>query len=325
MSTSVHSKYFLIVFGIVVGVSALSILIFNQELKFGEVAFTRGGLISNGLLVFYTAFIALSRDEAGIGLQKLADSVYYAGFIVTLWSLMLTFNTFEKIPGDKQTHLIALSGAALSTTMVGMIGRIFLVQFVNTLPALENSLKGLNEQIATTKKLTVSLQNELFHSVTQLGRTILGLNDNITNHVTDSLDTNMVTLKAHIEQLQTNLKTVMDEVVNTVRSTHEDTHREYAAKARDMAALSDDVVKEINASLNAMNEEFKKFNGRAASTSVKHMENYARQAEAANEQLEGIIKKLKAISAAADGGIHADLMNVSVDKLIHPPASAKGK
>jgi hypothetical protein len=90
-----------------------------------------------------------------------ADSVYYLGFILTLLSLIISMMFFDVDEGAiSASYILAQFGAAMTTTLLGMVFRIYYKQFDITLEsaqlsareALDETVKGFNIQMRSTNK-----------------------------------------------------------------------------------------------------------------------------------------------------------------------------
>ncbi|MEP1448930.1 MAG: hypothetical protein ABJK37_22690 [Paraglaciecola sp.] len=90
-----------------------------------------------------------------------ADSVYYLGFILTLLSLIISMMFFNVDEGAlSASYILAQFGAAMTTTLLGMVFRIYYKQFDITLEsaqlsareALDETVKGFNIQMRSTNK-----------------------------------------------------------------------------------------------------------------------------------------------------------------------------
>jgi hypothetical protein len=100
-----------------------------------------------------------------------ADSVYYLGFILTLLSLIISMMFFDVGEGAiSASYILAQFGAAMTTTLLGMVFRIYYKQFDITLEsaqisareALDETVKGFNIQMRSTNK-TLSRLTEVMN------------------------------------------------------------------------------------------------------------------------------------------------------------------
>lgn len=108
----------------VAGVGALGYSTMSQLSQ----TLTMGGLI--GLLIAYAAYGSFLKNKNTV---QFADSLYYMGF---LWALFALIATFVVWPAPKLTAdgVLTTFGYALVTTFSGMLLRLLVIQFQDTLP-----------------------------------------------------------------------------------------------------------------------------------------------------------------------------------------------
>lgn len=131
-------------------------LIYSTMSQFSRTS-TMLGLI--GLLVAYAAYGSSLRKKNTL---QFADSLYYMGF---LWALFALIAAFVVWPAPKLTADAVLTtfGYALVATFCGMLLRLLVIQFQETLPdrivhaqdAIDRRVADLNQQInEATKEIT---------------------------------------------------------------------------------------------------------------------------------------------------------------------------
>src|SRR5215213_6656554 len=81
-------------------------------------------------LVVMGAYVAfgLRRHESDVSDEKFADSCYYLGFIFTISSIVFSLFDLPQI-GEKISLIAVRFGAAMVTTVAGLIVRVYLVSF----------------------------------------------------------------------------------------------------------------------------------------------------------------------------------------------------
>lgn len=103
------------------------------------------------IIVLGYAWIGYKWKDESFPIDKVADSCYYLGFIFTITSIigaLVTLNTIE----NSLSGISALFGAAMVSTLLGIVIRIYLIGFrVNTEDALKNIEDSLLEN---AQKLT---------------------------------------------------------------------------------------------------------------------------------------------------------------------------
>jgi len=78
------------------------------------------------------AYVLYGLQRSGRNTARLADSVYFLGFLWTLYALIVTL-TFKKAQ-IQASDVFAVFGYALTTTAAGMFLRLVLIQFQRTIP-----------------------------------------------------------------------------------------------------------------------------------------------------------------------------------------------
>jgi len=103
-------------------------------------------------------------------IDTFSDSVYYLGFVLTLVSLIIAMIFFDMNEGAlSASYILTQFGAAMTTTLLGLLFRIYYKQFDTTVEsaqlsareALDETVKGFNIQMRSTN-----------NSLTRLAKTI---------------------------------------------------------------------------------------------------------------------------------------------------------
>ncbi|MEN8237412.1 MAG: hypothetical protein ABFQ95_07740 [Pseudomonadota bacterium] len=118
------------------------------------------------LCVVFYFLIGLFLSKKVLNTGKLADGVYYMGFLFTLWALFIAFVPWGKISGELSADIIITQfGIALLTTVLGITFRLFLIQSQVTLSDQEIEAR---ESIATG---IAKMNKELSEAANDLART----------------------------------------------------------------------------------------------------------------------------------------------------------
>jgi len=115
----------------------------------------------------YVAF-GLRRDVSDVSDEKFADSCYYLGFIFTISSIVFSLFDLPQI-GEKIAVIAVRFGAAMVSTVVGLIVRVYLVNFredpAEALRAAEESVleahAKLREQLGMALEKMQEFQSEV--------------------------------------------------------------------------------------------------------------------------------------------------------------------
>jgi hypothetical protein len=94
-------------------------------------AFKLAPIAMGSVLVYFGLGLTLNPSEKNS--EKFADSLYYMGFILTIWALIFSLQPWrETTTGLTSAEILPLFGVALVSTALGMTLRIFLIQGRNT-------------------------------------------------------------------------------------------------------------------------------------------------------------------------------------------------
>jgi hypothetical protein len=119
------------------------------------------------VMAIYVA-LGLARDKSDVSDEKFADSCYYLGFIFTISSIIFSLFDLPQI-GEKIAVIAVRFGAAMVSTVVGLIVRVYLVSFkeepAEALRAAEDSVVDaharLREQLLITLEKMQEFQSEI--------------------------------------------------------------------------------------------------------------------------------------------------------------------
>lgn len=175
-------------------------LVYSTVSQFSQ-TFTMVGLI--GLLIAYAAYGYSLRKKNTI---RFADSLYYMGF---LWALFALIATFLVWPTPKLTADAVLTtfGYALVATFSGMLLRLLIVQFEDTLPdrlvhaqeTIDRRVAALTQQIS---EATMEIASFRERAASELGGTLRDLVrslEDIRETITDQHRTMTTTMSAGFE------------------------------------------------------------------------------------------------------------------------------
>ena len=140
------------------------------------------------LVVFFYAVFIFAKGKNVIHNEQLGDSVYYLGFILTLVALIIALFEISKSPD--QEKIIAKFSIALITTVVGIIIRVFMTQFIST----KEDVSEITEQQLTDT--AVNLKIHLDASI----ETFRGFIDEVTRKTSETLEKNTLELIAFLKE-----------------------------------------------------------------------------------------------------------------------------
>jgi hypothetical protein len=194
-------------------------------------------LFSSTLMLSYF-YIFKKGGEPHALIDTFSDSVYYLGFILTLVSLIVSMTFFKMDDGAvSASYILVQFGAAMTTTMLGMIFRIYYKQFDMTIESAQNSAKeSLND--------TVSMFNIQMRSAnTTLSKLSEVMNKSIK----------------HAEERNLKSFEIYENTQKKVIALGEDSLKEFSKKLNGMINKSFEAIeKRTTASLTSMTGEFQK-------------------------------------------------------------------
>ena len=181
-------------------VTGIVALVYSTISQFSP-TFTMVGLI--GLLIAYAAYGYSLRKKNTI---QFADSLYYTGF---LWALFALIATFVVWPAPKLAADAVLTtfGYALVATFSGMLLRLLVIQFEDTLPdrlvhaqeTVDRRVAALTQQIS---EATMEIASFRERAASELGGTLRDLVrslEDIRETITDQHRTMTTTMSAGFE------------------------------------------------------------------------------------------------------------------------------
>lgn len=124
-----------------------------------------------GIIFFNKKFNKFVRDE------QLGDSFYYLGFLYTLTALAVSLFYIED---DKLNELLKNFGVAITTTLIGLIGRIVMSQFRETLDEMKEKAEA---QISDSAR---KLNTQLIASIDILKNQSVNISKNTDKALQDS-------------------------------------------------------------------------------------------------------------------------------------------
>lgn len=151
------------------------------------------------------ALIALATERFRLRADQIGDNCYYLGFLFTLTSLAISLVQFhtEALAAEE---IIVNFGVALATTIFGLLGRVFFVQFRQTPIEVEREAQ-LSLASASSR-----LRSELDALTRDFNAYTRGLKQSISEAITGTAETTNKSLTEATEQF----RKIAEEVVSRV-------------------------------------------------------------------------------------------------------------
>jgi hypothetical protein len=183
------------------------------------------------------AFATTKAKNSDLSKSKVGDSCYFLGFSFTLISLSATLiNLSEQVDAGGMIDMgqvVGGFGAALSTTLAGLLCRLWFTTLASSFLSSKDKLEEeIEDSMRTFSSHLQSLVEEVNLSITTIGATIG--------------DTNLELNKSYKGQMQDNIKTISSSVAN------------FAQRLDEVEISRDMVVKPINDAMSAMIETLEK-------------------------------------------------------------------
>lgn len=168
---------------------------FGAALGFGllseQVAGSYGSIFASVGMLAYFIFGARLPPTAR-NTERFADSLYYLGFILTLFALLLAMTpALNGGHAPQSDDIIQKFGTAIITTFIGMTLRIILIQLKpnvsdheeDTRESIANYVKGLNEELTATIKGMVEFRTSV---TTTMDETLKSFKSGLQSNSKDS-------------------------------------------------------------------------------------------------------------------------------------------
>lgn len=141
-------------------------------------------------------WIGYRQQRKHINLDQFADSLYYMGFLFTLWALLISIGPFNAAPKE---NLINNVGMALLTTLIGLGARVVIIQLRPSMSdpveieksietaagMLEKQLKKavsqLTKSVTTMERKAAQMSSEIEKSKKNIAEGVKGIADDVSN------------------------------------------------------------------------------------------------------------------------------------------------
>lgn len=184
------------------------------------------------LMILY-ALVAIKTKCFRLREDRVGDNIYYLGFLFTLTSLASALYVYDP-NGDGVTAIITNFGIAISTTIVGLAGRVLFNQM------REDPVEYEREARYSLAEASRTLRSQLFDVTTDLSsfrRAIFQITEEAIAEVANSAKTSMTT---NVEQFTT----AAQEVISNVRDAF-DKFSDHSEKLNDIAGKNVDALEAL--------------------------------------------------------------------------------
>lgn len=259
--------------------------------QYGVAAEVVAGLAA-ALMVAY-ALIAYWLPRVRIRPDRLGDNMYYMGFVFTLASMSAALIDMQR--GADVASLIGSFGIALFSTIVGIAGRVVLLQMRTEVEDVEEIVRqDLIDQAG-------KLRGQMTAAVNDLEVFRLGVRHSLEEKLTEAFTTHQTALQAQIGMLDTTTKSVTERIrasfeanesaSSAVRNAAQETAEALRGLTRRFGQInppSDLIDRKLERTMTRIEEVVRTFEETAGSETERH-----RSLHAATTSLEAIVAGLQ--------------------------------
>ena len=193
-----------------------------------------------GLVIVLYSVLIFQKGKNVLSQDQLGDSVYYLGFILTLWALILALYDLSEDP--KAEDIISKFAIALVTTVVGIFVRVFMSQFA---PAQED-INEMSEKMLSDTALNLK---------TQLDVTIItftGLIDELSRKTSETLEKNSLELSTFLKENSEEFSKASKKIINNLNNASDTLIQKSSSLDKTLEGLNN-TTENFNENLNALN------------------------------------------------------------------------
>jgi flagellar motor component MotA len=193
-----------------------------------------------GLVIILYSVLIFQKGNNVLSQDQLGDSVYYLGFILTLWALILALYDLSEDP--KAEDIISKFAIALVTTVVGIFVRVFMSQFA---PAQED-INEMSEKMLSDTAL--NLKTQLDVTIT----TFTGLIDELSRKTSETLEKNSLELSTFLKENSEEFSKASKKIINNLNNASDTLIQKSSSLDKTLEGLNN-TTENFNENLNALN------------------------------------------------------------------------
>jgi methyl-accepting chemotaxis protein len=193
-----------------------------------------------GLVIVLYSVLIFQKGKNVLSQDQLGDSVYYLGFILTLWALILALYDLSEDP--KAEDIISKFAIALVTTVVGIFVRVFMSQFA---PAQED-INEMSEKMLSDTAL--NLKTQLDVTIT----TFTGLIDELSRKTSETLEKNSLELSTFLKENSEEFSKASKKIINNLNNASDTLIQKSSSLDKTLEGLNN-TTENFNENLNALN------------------------------------------------------------------------
>lgn len=273
--------------------------------------------VVTGSVIIGYALLTYIPESARLEPEQIGDNCYYLGFCITLASLAYTLYGLSAAGNDSEMlgNVISGFGVALSSTVVGVMTRVVLLQYRVDLAARDKQAR------LEINKAMLDFKGVMSTSVTNTRETITAIQQSLEEYTAATVKQNERMQKAfddRLEALVANVGSSVQDVMNEVLENGKDMNRRIAASSRANTESIETTLKssmeQVTADLKRASEKLEKDMELANASSIKTLEQVVGEVSAAMKLLsEEAAKSINASRAAQDEQISQAIKAVATN------------
>ena len=245
--------------------------------------------------VFFVGQLRIRRDKGG-------DNCYYLGLTFTLVGMLAALLNYEDIISSSQ--LLSYFGLALSSTIFGIIFRLILIQYQDSVDNIEERAR------ISLASAAAALEQDLAQARSEFEAFTFGLRENIRGEMTGFTQSQIADQK----QLVEDINKVLAETVDALKSSTEkieqsfETHTTIIDHFSQASESTSEAVGILNAKVQALDlpeDLFTRSFGSASDQLVTSAENLSKVVSSLDEVKDRINESVEGISKLSDGSTSA--------------------
>jgi hypothetical protein len=240
--------------------------------------------ISLAVMLLYGLWVSSSIKSGGY-VDELADSFYYLGFMLTLTALISSIPGFINRSGlENVESIVQMFGLGLSTTIVGLGGKLLFSQFKNAGP----------RTVEEAQAILIRNISDLAFQVHETSRSIANSRENAAGQFQEIVRSITQNFMAAIEQLSSGLSESVNTLLKTTTKLVEEHHSHMAQNQANLSAgvsqvkqetdLLKEVVKQASSSTKKQVDALKK-TGEEFARAIEHFKQAATSGQEFSDQL----------------------------------------
>jgi hypothetical protein len=306
--------------------------IFVAAVVIGVIGIVTGVLLNSAtssvvipLITMFGYIFVIYSSEPDLPKSTIGDSYYYLGFIFTLTSLAASLVALANNDGINMSSIIGSFGAALSTTIVGLVARLFETVFsVETKvrrerleEEIERSMIEFSENLdRLTTFVHASLSNVHAETEKALKDTLVGyqkVNSDVTSSFESSMESGAETVSSAFEKLATKISNIdvnIEPFKNSFDQCVKDIDKQnksYSDVTEQVISINENLTSQISKTNSNISDHIDKLESEISSVFKKNALHYEETLSEVSKSILSNFDDLKSVKAVIKGGAEKEL------------------